>query len=44
MLQLRGLLGTNFSLEGHLAILGTIVDTYVPRETSPYIGDIQGQT
>jgi hypothetical protein len=40
MVQLRGLLGTNlFSLEGHLAILGTNVGNYVPMGTFFYTGD-----
>ena len=43
MVQLRGLLGTNFSQEEHLAILGTNVGNYDPMGTFFSAGDIRGQ-
>jgi hypothetical protein len=38
-----GLLGTTFSLEEHLAKLGTNVGNFVPIGTFFYTGDIRGQ-
>ena len=43
MVQLRGLLGTNFSLEEHSAILGTNIGNYVSMGTFVCTGDIRGQ-
>ena len=43
MVQLRGLLGTSFSLEEHLDILGTNVGNFVPIGTFFCAGDIRGQ-
>ena len=42
MVQLRGFLGI-FSLEEHLAILGTNVGNFVPIGTFFCAGDIRGQ-